>query len=1156
MTGHHTEKAFEDQIDAHLLAHGWIQGSDADFDPKRAIDRKHLVGFIADTQPELWEKLEQQYGVKAGDQVLKDLAAMSSGKEGMLGILRHGLEFRGRTIRLATFKPAFGLNPDLIERYEKNRLLVYRQVRFQPNRDDIDLPQSVDMMLALNGIPIATIELKNQATGQSVDNAIKQYRKRETHHPLFKFKTGALVHFAVDPFNAYMTTRLRGEDTVFLPFNKGHNNGEGNPPNPNGHRTAYLWEEIFERESFLDILARFLHLERDEESGSEIMIFPRYHQLDCVRKLTAAALHDGPGESYLVQHSTGSGKSNSIAWLAHRLQSLHREEGGEEKKLFDSIVVVTDRRILDRQLQETIWQIDHTPGLVKRIDKNAKQLAKAIKDSVPVIITTLQKFPFARITGALDELPERRYAVIADEAHSSQTGETARELRRTLGSGVLKDGSPEYAKTVSLDEDDGPIADVEDEMRKVMESRQKQKNLSFFAFTATPKGKTLKFFGTPTEDGKHEPAHLYSMRQAIEEGFILDVLQSYTTEATYFKLLKKVDEDPQVDEQSAAKALSRFHRTHSDMIAKKMSVIADHFHTSVRHKIDGLAKAMIVTSSREAAVKYRLAYDKYVQQQGYEGMDAYVAFSGTVKLDTGGEHTEYSMNGITETELRDAFRKSETVRVLIVADKYQTGYDEPLLHTMYVDKKLHGVAAVQTLSRLNRRYKNLKQDTFVLDFVNKAKEIKESFQPFYEVTTVGEGADHTELYKLKNELLAWQIIHWDDVEAFAKDFYVPREKVSKEQHGKWLRHLEGAVERFAEIEKDESKELFRSQLGAYVRLYSYLSQLMGFAARDLEMLYSYGRFLALVLPREETEGVDLKGMVDLESLVFETKHSGAIELVKSKPGVVSAPGGAAPTAAKPRKKSPLSEMIDKINERIKSRFGGAPEHLIEGVIEGLTYEPTMEQRATANKYEDFRVASDVQKEVVQTFVKHHGENKDFVEAFVNDEEGIKSIVMDGVLKEVYRRVRERIAAEKGIDPKLLADIGMLRNRLEPKLRRLVKRSIKMHKGDTWIREVLKVFNETRRKQCQGVDADIILRERMYLLDLIQIIHTRWNDFFKAFESGPPKTRLTRDQVKVLLDYINTHREDAHAGAFSEGELATLKIAVSALDAAVDRMLED
>ncbi len=1151
MSDIHKERAFEDEIEAHLLDHGWLRGRDADFDPKTALDATHLLAFIKETQGALWDRLEKQHGAALGKRIVDDLAKLADAEEGgILELIRHGLPFRGVTIKLAYFAPAYGMNPDLVAKYTANRVCVYRQVRYEPNRAELDQPKSIDLMLALNGIPIATVELKNPATGQTVKNAIEQYEKtRDPRAPLFRFKRGALVHFAVDPNEVYMTTRLRWEDTVFLPFNKGKDGGAGNPANPLGQRTAYLWEEVWQRDSFLDIVGRFLHLEKDldsdsKESGKETMVFPRYHQLDAVRALVAAAKHEGAGTNYLVQHSAGSGKSNTIAWLAHRLHSLYREEGGAEKKVFDSVVVVTDRQVLDRQLQQTIWQIDHTPGIVQRIDKNSRQLGKALREGSAIVITTLQKFPF--IQNDAGKFPERRYAIIADEAHSSQAGETARAMKEVLGAGVRDVEDQDYGLTLDGD-------DAEDVLGRVVESRQQQKNLSFFAFTATPKGKTLHLFGRMGEDGKPHPFHLYSMRQAIEEGFIFDVLKSYTTYAHFLRVLKTVDEDPELDQSQAQKALGRFIGTHALVIGQKLEVIVEHFRTSVAHRIGGRAKAMIVTGSREAAVRYLLAFREYVRAMGYDDLDAYVAFSGTVPLDDVAKYTEPELNGISEAALKKEFRKSTTHRFLIVADKYQTGYDEPLLHTMYVDKRLADIAAVQTLSRLNRRTAG-KEDTFVLDFVNDAAEIQRSFQPYYQATTALDGADHTHLYRLRSELLRSEVIQESDVEAFANDFYVAGKRVTKKSHGKWHRWMQPAVDRFEALGEEE-KELFRGRLRSYVNLYAYLSQVMGFPARDLEKLYGYGRFLLRDLPADPKEGVDLADKVDLETFILDVRHSGAIELVKGEEGEVKTP-----TATSPRPpahtRSALSELIDKLNERIAARFGPAPAYLIEGVIEGLSDDENVIHRALANKQSDFAIATDVRSSVDRLMVSHLDENGDFVTAYLNDEEGIKGLILETILREVYRRVRERDASERGIDPVLLADIGKLRNRLEPELRRLVKRALKMQRGDTWIRELLAVFPAERRKQCEGVDGDTILRDRTYLLDLITLIHTKWKDYFSAFESGPPKTRLTRDQVKVLLDYVNTHREDAHAGALEDADLATLKIAVTALERAVARQLED
>lgn len=683
-----TEAAFESSIEAHLLDHGWLKGNRDEFDRDLGIDKGHFFAFVEATQPALWESLRKHHGVglEAGmlDALIKTLDS-----QGMLEVVRHGFKFFGKRIDVAYLKPAHGLNPDVLALYEKNRLIVTRQVKFDPSSED-----SVDMLLSLNGLPIATVELKNHLTGQNVRHAIRQYKDRDHRQKLFQFKKRALVHFAVDPDEAFMTTRLSGNQTFFLPFNRGNQGGAGNPPHPSGYKTGYLWQDVWQRDSFLDIVGRFLHLEKTEEEreGKKIvkerMIFPRYHQLDSVRLLEAAARAEGPGASYLIQHSAGSGKSNSIGWLAHRLASLHDEE---DEKVFDSVIVITDRRVLDKQLQDTIYQFEHKQGVVQRIDQHSTQLAEALQSGTQVIITTLQKFPF--VTEKIGQLPDRRYALIVDEAHSSQTGESARHMKEVLAARSLEDAADEEA---GADEDE-----TEDRIVEVMQSRGRQKNLSFFAFTATPKAKTLEVFGRRDAEGMPRPFHLYTMRQAIEEKFILDVLKNYTTYKTFYRLVKAGEDDPEFDKKKAARALARFMSLHPHNVAQKTEVMVEHFRQKVRHKIGGRAKAMVVTSSRLHAVRYKQAFEKYIKEQGYNDIGVLVAFSGTVTdpdvPDV--EYTEVGMNqGIKERALPEEFA-TDKYKLLLVANKYQTGFDQELLHTMYVDKRLAGVQAVQTLSR-------------------------------------------------------------------------------------------------------------------------------------------------------------------------------------------------------------------------------------------------------------------------------------------------------------------------------------------------------------------------------------------------------------------------------------------------------------------------
>src|ERR1019366_8368164 len=667
----------------------------------------------------------------------------------------------------------------------------------------------------------------------------------------------------------------------FLPFNRGKDKGAGNPEHESGYRTGYLWQEVWQRDSFMDILGRFAHLAVEEKKvegktvTKESIVFPRYHQLDSVRKLEAAARRDGAGKSYLIQHSAGSGKSNSIAWLAHRLSSLHDDQ---DRRVFDSVVVVTDRRFLDQQLQATIFQFEHKNGVVLKIDENSEQLAGALASGTPIVITTLQKFPF--VTNHLSGLPNRKYALIVDEAHSSQTGESARHMKEVLAARTLEDAEKEEGN----DEEDS-----EDRLLKVMQSRGKQKNMSFFAFNTTLKAKTLKVFGDRDAEGKPKPFHLYSMRQAIEEGFILDVLKNYTTYRAFYRLVKAVEDDPKVNKKKATSELARFMSLHPHNVAQKTQVMVEHFRTKVSHKIGGRAKAMVVTSSRLHAVRYKQAFDKYIAEQKYD-IGVLVAFSGVVKDPDieGVELTEVGMNrGIKERELPEKFA-SDDFQVLLVANKYQTGFDQPLLHTMYVDKRLSNVQAVQTLSRLNRMAPG-KEDTFVLDFVNDVKTIEDAFQPYYEQTTVAETADPNQLYELQHRLEAMQVFWTTEVEAFCKYFYAPKEKQTQSDQAEMYRALGPAVDRFKALDEEKQDE-FRNALTGYVGLYSFLSQVMPFADEDLEKLYSFARFLELKLPRDEKKApLALDGDVALKYYRLDKINEGSIALSLAEPVALRGP---------------------------------------------------------------------------------------------------------------------------------------------------------------------------------------------------------------------------------------------------------------------------
>lgn len=993
----HREAAFEDAIEHHLLTHGgYTRGRNVDYDRTRALDRAQLFAFLHDSQPELMDKLRRQHGPDTEPAILEGLARTLETR-GTLDVLRHGARFPatlGATLRLAYFRPAHGLNPESEALYAKNRLTVVRQLRYAARHDG-----ELDLALFVNGIPIVTAELKNPLTGQTAGHAVRQYRDdRSATDAIFRFRTRALVHFAVDTEQALMTTRLDGEATRFLPFDRGDGTAAGNPENPGGYRTAYLWEEIWERHGLLDVLARFLHLqvERRETGGraarGETLIFPRYHQLEAVHALVADARAKGAGESYLVQHSAGSGKSNSIAWLAHRLASLHDDA---DRRVFDSVIVVTDRRVLDQQLQDTIYQFEHRQGVVECIRESgrARHLAEALEGGAPIIVTTLQTFPF--VTDHVARLPERRYAVIVDEAHSSQSGEGAIEMRAVLSASSLEEAARADA---------GSGEETEEQVLRAMLARGRQPNLSFFAFTATPKHRTLEVFGRRDAAGKPRPFHLYSMRQAIEEGFILDVLAHYTTYRTYYRLLKEAEGDPEVRKKEAARALARYAGLHAHAVDRKTEVMVEHFRQHTRHRIGGRAKAMVVTASRLHAVRYKQAFDRYTQARGCPEVRALVAFSGTVREDTGVEHTEASLNGgIRDRGIPEAFSTPE-YPILIVAEKFQTGFDQPLLHTMYVDRRLSGIQAVQTLSRLNRTHPG-KEDTFVLDFVNEAEEIAASFQPYYERTTVAGEADPQLLYDLQHRLSEARVYDAAEVERFARVFFRPRARQRPADHAQLDACVRPAVDRFRALPEEEREE-FRSALASFRNLYAFLSQVIPYTDSELEKLYAFGRFLLVRLPRRDGGGVRLDDEVTLQYFRIEKVAEGALALRGEADGQVPGPVAVGTGAAK-EEVAPLSAIIDVLNQRFGTRFRPADQYFVDQIGEEAFADPQLVEAAHANEIENFRFVWD--RTLQGIFIDRMDLNEEFFARFMNDPE-FHRVLSALLMRDVYDRIR---AAEPG-----------------------------------------------------------------------------------------------------------------------------------------------
>ena len=812
-----------------------------------------------------------------------------------------------------------------------------------------------------------------------------------------------------------MTTRLAGKATQFLPFDKGVDGAAGNPPEPAGrtYRTAWLWEEVLQRDSLLDILARFMHLQVDEKRDdrgnrvrAETMIFPRYHQLEAVRMLVDAAGREGAGHNYLVEHSAGSGKSNTIGWLAHRLASLH---DAADERVFDSVIVITDRVVLDQQLQDTIYQFEHKRGVVQRIDKSSRQLAEALASAVPIVVTTLQKFPFVsrQLLGMAEErgadgtgtLSTRRCAVIVDEAHSSQGGETATDLKEVLGGERLR----EEAAKRAAEEGRGDM----EALFRSMAKRGRQENLSFFAFTATPKHKTLAVFG---RDG--QPVHRYTMRQAIEEGFILDVLRHYTTYETYFRLLKACEDDPDVERRKAARALARFMRLHPHNIAQKTEVMVEHFQAVTRHRIGGRAKAMVVTGSRLEAVRYKQSFDRYIQEKGY-AIKSLVAFSGTVEDDkvAGVTWTEPGMNdGISEKDLPERFATQE-YRVLLVAEKYQTGFDQPLLHTMYVDKRLAGIQAVQTLSRLNRVHPR-KEDTFVLDFVNDRQEIREAFKVYYEGAEMGEEVDPTRMYAIKEELDASGVYLDEEVERFCVVYFKPARRQSARDHQAMNAALDPAVSRFAtrREEDEEEAEDWRGKVQAFLNLYGFLSQVIPYQDSDLERLYVFLRHLAAKLPRRRSgPAYRFDDEVQLEYYRLQKISEGSISLAEGEARPLDGPTEVGTGLARPQP-VPLSQLIDIVNTRFGTDFNQADQLFFDQVVEAAMANDGVRQAAAVNPGDKFEL---VFKGLLQNlFAERMDQNEDIFVRFMNDE-AFQNVVTRCMSSEAYRRLRSEDDAGSG-----------------------------------------------------------------------------------------------------------------------------------------------
>ena len=931
------EKQFESNIEAFLIspAGGYKKSTDAGYtlSSGMALDIQTLVGFVKATQPVMWQRFEKQCNSDPYRKFYKcfeDAVQM----DGLLSVMRHGFKHRGMNFRVCYFKPESTLNDVAVKRYEQNVCQCIRQWHYSEQNNN-----SVDMMLAINGIPVVAIELKNQLTGQTVDNAKLQWQyDRDQREAAFWLNHRILAYFAVDLYEAWMTTELKGTDTCFLPFNQGsggagNDGGAGNPQaEDDNYVTSYIWENVLQKDSLLEIIQKFISFEvkTEKKDGKNVtkkrLIFPRFHQLDVVRKLIADVRENGSGKNYLIQHSAGSGKSNSIAWTAYRLASLHNNDN---EPVFTSVVIVTDRRNLDAQLQETITGFDHTLGSVCAIDekKSSKDLRDALNAGKRIIVTTLQKFPV--IYEEVDDTTDKRFAIIVDEAHSSQTGSSAMKLKAALAD--VSDALKEYAELEGKAEDE--LLDDDDRLVGEMISHGKHKNLSFFAFTATPKGATLEMFGTEWQDGSYHPFHIYSMRQAIEEGFILDVLQNYTTYRTCYQIAKNTKDNPDVPQSKALKTIKKYEELHPYNIQQKSAIIVETFRNVTKQKIKGKGKMMVVTASRLAAVRYYHEIKNYLESNGYYDVEILAAFSGSIKDPDDQkeiEWTESKLNGVNESQTKQVFH--DEGNILIVAEKYQTGFDEPLLHTMIVDKKLRGVKAVQTLSRLNRTHPD-KQDTFIIDFVNTKEDILKAFQPFYQETSLSQEINTDLIYRTQKLLRAFKIYDDADIEKVNEIYFDEDKRKANKIQAAITNALLPIQQKYSALNQEQRYQ-FRKLCRTFVKWYGYITQITRMFDKQMHKEYIFCSYLAKVVPADPTIPFDLGDRVKLEYYNLEKTYEGSIGLEKEEKGVYE-PAKLKKPVKMSETLSPLEQVIEKINQQYAGDFTDGDKVVITTLHEKL-----------------------------------------------------------------------------------------------------------------------------------------------------------------------------------------------------------------------------
>lgn len=950
-----------------LVDNGYLERLPDNYHQELFLDTEILLNFIKSTQPEEWEKLQEQYPGNTEGIFLKRVSS-EIGKRGTLDVLRQGVKDRGAKFELAYFKPVSGLNPEHERLYKQNKFSVIRQIPFS-----LKYQKTLDISIFLNGIPIITSELKNHFTGQDYTDAIRQYYDRDLKEPFLK---RCLVHFAVDNDRAYFATQLEGEITQFLPFNKDIEN----PEDKRGFKVAYLYYDLWHPDSLLEIIYQYIQKQEKEDlktgRKTKKIIFPRLHQLTAVQQLVSSAKNLGTGKNYLIQHSAGSGKTFTISWLGHQLSQIHDKE---DKRIFDSVIVISDRKVIDKQLKDAVKQFEKKLGVVQWAKKSS-DLKKALETGINIIVTTIQKFPF--VVEEIGKLKGRNFAIIIDEAHSSQGGEAMKTVKKTLT----------YTSLENAEEEDPKEKDIEEQILEDIKTRGRMPNVSLFAFTATPKQQTLELFGEKQQDGGYQAFSLYSMRQAIEEGFILDVLGNYMTYKTYFKLVKMIEDDPEYEKRKAVAVLKRYVDLHEHAIKKKAEIILEHFNKNVQTAVRGKAKAMVVTRSRLHAVRYKLEFDRRLKEQGSK-VKALVAFTGTVK-DEGQEFTESNMNGFPESQTVGKFDTDE-YRIMIVAHKFQTGFDQPLLQTMYVDKKLKRVNAVQTLSRLNRKPSG-KDNTSVLDFVNETDEIKEAFQPYYETTILSEGIDPNILYQIERDIDKAAVIDPSDVERFVDIWY------STEDQSNLHQILAPAIERFKGLTK-EDMYLFRDNLRRYVKIYAFVAQIVSFVDVSLEKLYLYSRFLLKKLPFDKDSlPREIVESIDMDRYRIKPTYTGGIILEKKD-------GEIAPLTTD-EKKPPVSEfnrlsaIIEKINEIGGTQFTEDDKIKFTKLAETISgNEDFQESMKAKNSKSNLKLL--FKNLFDETMADMYESDLNFYKK-IEANLSMKELIKDGLFEDVFRRDRE------------------------------------------------------------------------------------------------------------------------------------------------------